>query len=376
MVGNLISKSPQAIKALATRRVSIECDRIPYQFNKVPLKKIFNWIRVEASMYKKPESTWGWPTHIQIEPTTRCNLRCALCPLTTGMNRPAGNMDFEVFKKLIDEIGSYLFLILLWDWGEPFLNPSIYKMITYAKQHDIKIVSSTNGHPFTCIEHANNAIHSGLDTLIFAVDGISQETYSYYRKGGDLELVLQGIRTLIARKSVLNSKTPIINLRFIAMRHNEHEIPALKEFASSIGVDVLSIKTLNPYREHEPASDEHTINFLPENRRYHRFKIARDGKTRIRLKRNPCKSLWNSPSIHWNGTVCSCTLDYNEKHILGDLNIDTFKNIWSGKTYRSLRSKFRAHWENIDICTQCTYAYEGGNCSSETIADIFFLNQK
>ena len=110
-------------------------------------------------------------------------------------------MDFNLYKKFIDEIGDYVFLILLWDWGEPFLNPSIYEMISYAKQKGIKLVSSTNGHLFKEKEQADKLIASGLDTIIFAVDGISQETYEPYRQGGSLESVLQGIRTVVAREA-------------------------------------------------------------------------------------------------------------------------------------------------------------------------------
>lgn len=218
MRGGLILKSCKAIKALVTRRMLIECDRISYQFHNVPLKKMFNWFRVETSIFMKPERPWGRPTHLQIEPITHCNLRCALCPVTKGMDRPAGHMDFNLFKKVIDEVGDYIFLILLWDWGEPFLNPSIYEMISYARHKGIRVVSSTNGHPFTQAEHADKVVRSGLDTLIVAMDGISQETYQRYRQRGDLESVFQGIRTIVARKQVLNSKTPLINLRFIVMK--------------------------------------------------------------------------------------------------------------------------------------------------------------
>ena len=59
MLGELISKPYKAIKALVTRRVLIECDCIPYQFEKVPLKKILNWIRIEASVFIKPGRPWG-----------------------------------------------------------------------------------------------------------------------------------------------------------------------------------------------------------------------------------------------------------------------------------------------------------------------------
>jgi hypothetical protein len=48
MLGYLMARSYQAIKALATRQVRIECDRIPYYFHNVPLKKILNWMVVET----------------------------------------------------------------------------------------------------------------------------------------------------------------------------------------------------------------------------------------------------------------------------------------------------------------------------------------
>lgn len=381
MPGGLILKPYKAIKALVTGRILIECDRIPYQFHNVPLKKILNWLRVETSIFIKPERPWGWPTHLQIEPTTHCNLRCALCPVTEGMDRPAGHMDFNLFKKVIDEIGDYIFLILLWDWGEPFLNPSIYEMIPYARHKGIRVVSSTNGHPFTQAEHVNKVVRSGLDTLIVAMDGISQETYQRYRQRGNLESVLQGIRAIVARKQVLNSKTPLINLRFIVMKHNEHEIPQLKNLAKSLGVDALTLKTLNPYcdatyAENRAIKKEEHDDFLPKDNRYRRFKYTGRGKNRIRLKRNPCKNLWNNPTIHWNGIVCPCTYDYNERYILADLKTDTFENVWFGTPYRNMRRQFRSDWEKINLCNECSYAYKGGSRINEIITDAFFFKPK
>jgi radical SAM protein with 4Fe4S-binding SPASM domain len=378
MLEGIVSKSYQAIKALTTRQVRIECDRIPYHFDNVPLIKLLNWLAVETSIYFKPGHPWGWPTHLQIEPTNRCNLRCALCPVTIGMDRPSGDMEFNLFKKIIDEIGDYVFLILLWDWGEPFLNPAIYEMISYAKKKGIKLVSSTNGHLFKKIEQADKLIASGLDSIIFAVDGISQETYELYRQGGSLESVLQGIRTVVTRKRILNSKTPFVNFRFIVMKHNEHEIPMLKRLAKSLGVNALTLKTLNPVNQDpysENPSEERIDNeFLPEDHHYHRFKYDSTGQNVIRVKSNPCKQIWNNPTIHWSGAVCRCTYDPKEKYILGNLKDDTFKNIWYGLSYRGLRRQFRRDWEELPLCRECSYAYEGGNCSREIIADAFFFN--
>lgn len=380
MFANLLLKILRVFRALITRKMTIDCDLIPFYFRRVPLKKLLNWIKAEVSIYFKPGKPWGMSTHLQVEPTTFCNLKCALCPLSGSMDRPVGNMDIGLFRKLIDEAGDYLFLVLLWDWGEPFLNPDIYEMIACARQKGVKVMSSTNGHLFARTEHADRVVRSGIDCLIFAIDGIIQETYELYRQGGNLETALQGIRNVVAVKRALNSKTPVVNLRFIVMKHNEHEIPKLKELAKDIGVDALTLKTLNPcsdniYGEKGVTTIESGSNFLPAKSSYRRFRYGPDGKTLVRVKNNPCKNLWNNPTVHWNGLVCPCTYDYNEKFVFGDLKTNTFRKIWSGAPYRNIRRRFRLDWEKVNICRNCSYAYEDGACGKAVIKQAFFFNR-
>jgi radical SAM protein with 4Fe4S-binding SPASM domain len=369
----ILGKILKAIKALVTRRVEIDLDRIVYVYEDVPLRKLINWILVEASIYFKPERPWGYPTHLQIEPADVCNLSCSGCPAAGGSGRRgSGRMDFAIFKKLIDEVGDYVFLILLWDWGEPFLNNSIYEMIAYARKKGIKVASSTNGNVITTPELADKLVRSGLDSIIIALDGMTIETYGRYRKGGDIERVKRCVRLIVERKRALNSAVPLINLRNVVMRHNEHEAPFLKELASELGADALTLKTMNPYCGGKTADNEE---FIPKNPRYRRFEYTQSGE-RVRVKKNPCKHLWNNPAVHADGSVCVCTFDASAKHAVGDLNAESFKDIWRGERMRGFRRAFAADWENIDICKECSYAYRGGNCSIETIAEAVFFEQK
>lgn len=378
MFSSVPAKIKKVLAALLLRRLTIECDRIPYTYTGLSYKKIFNWLRVEASLYAKPLKPWGWPTHFQIEPTNLCNLRCALCPVSGEMARPSGYLDVSLFKRLVDEAGPYCFLMLFWDWGEPFMHPGIFEMISYAKGRGIKVASSTNGHLFTSSDMAERVVLSGLDTLIFAVDGISQSTYETYRKNGDLETVLRGIKTVVERKKVLGSSVPLINFRFIVMKHNEHEVPYLKEFVEGLGVDVLTIKTLNPcadntYGEKTGSVSGKESDLLPSYTGYRRFRYGADGKTPVRLDTNPCKNLWNAPTIHCNGSVCPCTYDYNEKFVFGALSSMSFRQIWSSKEYQEMRRGFRAGSPDNYFCRECSYAFEGGNCIDETIASAHYF---
>ena len=53
-------------------------------------------------------------------------------------------MTFENFKKLVDEVGHYLFKINLYGFGEPLLFPETLEMIKYASKNNIGIGISSN----------------------------------------------------------------------------------------------------------------------------------------------------------------------------------------------------------------------------------------
>lgn len=138
----------------------------------------------------------------------------------------------------------------------------------------------------------------------------------------------------MARKRALNSATPFINLRFIVMEQNEHEIPQLMDLARSLGVDALTLKTLcTYYRDTDPMARVYT-ELLPKDFRFQRFTYSRSGRDRLRTSQNLCKRLWINPSIHWNSTICSCFFDPREENVLGSLKRDIFKTIWWGPAYR------------------------------------------
>jgi radical SAM protein with 4Fe4S-binding SPASM domain len=370
----------KVLRTLVTRSLTIQSDSIPYHYENLSYKKIFNWIRTEAAIYLKRIDPWGWPTHVQLEPTSLCNLRCALCPVTTGLHRKTGNMEYELFKKFLDEVGDYLLLIMFWDWGEPLINPRIYEMIKLAKDRGIKTVTSTNAHLLANRENAEKLVHSGLDTLIVAIDGITQEAYTKYRKSGNVKTVIEGIRCVLEARKKIKTKNPLVNMRFIPMRHNEHELSKMINLATEMGVDVLSVKTLNPASNDmynlNRDNRETNLEFLPiapDLRRFH-YKEDKDGPGRVR--RHPfCKNPWNAPTVHWDGTISPCTYDYEERFPFGRLGEKTFKEIWFDAPYKEFRTRLRRKWPHVVMCGNCSYAFEGGSCWNETIAKLYY-NQR
>ena len=77
-----------------------------------------------------------FPSHLDIETTAECNLKCPMCPRTTMMTRPTGHMSMELFRRVIDEAGKHeLELVWLHLFGEPLLNPKFVDYIRYAKRY-------------------------------------------------------------------------------------------------------------------------------------------------------------------------------------------------------------------------------------------------
>jgi pyruvate-formate lyase-activating enzyme len=212
------------------------------------------------------------------------HLRCALCPLADGLERPLGQMDLETFCGMLDQTGNYLFSLYLWNWGKPFLNPEAYKMIAYARQKGVKVISSTNGHPFADGKEAEKLVESGIDVIIFSMDGATQNNYEQYRRGGQLSTVLKGIENVLACKRLAGAERPSTVLQFLVTKHNEREISPLKEMARELGVDLLVLKTINPYlldpygQKGEQASNSSKA-LLPENPVYRRFPARGDEST-------------------------------------------------------------------------------------------------
>ena len=106
-------------------------------------------------------------------------------------------MDIELFNKVMKELGPYLYNINLYFQGEPMLHPMFFTFLRNCR--DIHTTVSTNGH-FLSEENAEKIVKSGLNKLIVSLDGIDQETYSLYRKNGDINNVIEGIKNVSEAK--------------------------------------------------------------------------------------------------------------------------------------------------------------------------------
>ncbi|MBT1704279.1 SPASM domain-containing protein [Chryseosolibacter indicus] len=301
-----------------------------------------------SRLINKPSIT-GLPISISIEPTTSCNLRCPECPSgLRSFTRPTGMLQQSLFESTIDQLADTLTYLTFYFQGEPYLHPSFLKMVNYASQRGIYTATSTNGH-FLKDEAAKATVQSGLDRLIISIDGTTQETYQSYRVGGSLEKVLEGTRNIIKWKRMLRSLSPHIVFQFLVVKPNEHQINEVYRLAEELGVDQVVLKTAQIYN-YENGSD-----LIPSIEKYSRYKRNNDSSYSIKNElHNNCWKMWHSCVITWDGKVVPCCFDKDGKHVLGDLQKQSFEEIWKGEPYNAFRKSLMKSRAEIEICKNCT----------------------
>ncbi len=311
------------------------------------------WSSYQQSRSKGIPLMKGLPLGVSIEPTTSCNLRCPECPSgLRSFTRPTGMLKEIVFSNVIDQLSPVLMNLTFYFQGEPYLNPKFLDMVSYSSSKNIFTSTSTNAHYLT-EESSRKTVESGLDRLIISIDGVSQETYEQYRIGGQLSKVLEGTRNILAWKKKLKSRTPHVVFQFLVVRANEKDILRLYALAKEMGVDEVKLKTAQIY------DFENGSNLIPENPKYSRYQKNEDGLFSIKNPLlNQCWKMWSSCVITWDGKVVPCCFDKDAKHVMGDVNTQSFEEIWINEPYQEFRQSILRSRSEIEICKNCSEGLE------------------
>lgn len=319
---------------------------------------------VDNKMYEDFSKFQALPYRVDIEPTTRCFLRCRYCQVPFWDRKELKDLDFVTFKKFLNKMPQLL-EVKLQGQGEPLLNEELFQMVTYAAEKNIIVRFNTNGMLLTP-EINQKIVQSGLFELRISLDGASSLMNQKMRSGMDYERVIKNIKNLIKIRG--NNHFPFINIWTLITKHNYHEIVHLVKLCHEIGVDGLKIQTKLSTRDDSGIEakvkndtvDLHEETFLTylEQATLYAKKVDLDFEVQTnkwRSEKNHCWWLWNSAYISSEGYVVPCCIISNpEKIHFGNILEQDFKDIWFGETYQ----KFREDTLKLNINPLCTWCYD------------------
>ncbi len=272
-----------------------------------------------------------FPTHLDIEISSLCQLNCPMCYTTTDYYKKRvkkGLLDYDLYKRIINECRRYPIYSIRFSWrGEPLLHPRVIDMLRYAKKAGIKEVSFlTNGGKLDR-DLIDALIINGLDWITVSFDGL-YGVYEYYRKPLKFEDTVAKLKQLQRRKKELGIAKPVLKVQTV-WDAIESDPDGYFQFMSEIADEVAF----------NPVKDKHY---------YKEFSLENFKKDYV------CPRLWQRMYISSSGNMGFCLSDVYEDMVIGNVRDMGVHEAWNSEAFRKIRQRHRDHARfDYLICRRC-----------------------
>lgn len=292
------------------------------------------------------------PFIVNIDPSDRCNFQCKFCPtgdrelMKNTCGRNYGNMDFETYKKVIDDLCQFenkVKVIRLYKDGEPLLNPRFADMVRYAKESGCceRVDTTTNASLLTP-ERSLAIIDAGLDRINISVEGVTEKQYQDFA-GYSLKFAeyVENIRFFYENKKQCEV---LVKINGDIISEEEKQI-----FLDTFG-DISDYIYIEHVMECWPTFE---ITKVDVNQS---FGIYGQEINEVLV----CPYVFYSMYVNSNGTVSLCFLDWHRKLLIGDVAKESMKDIWNGEKLKEYRKMFlRGERKEHPVCGNCGQMKQG-----------------
>lgn len=286
------------------------------------------------------------PFTIYIDPSSACNFKCNFCchSMNEEQIKKSGFkpkiMDFKLFKSVIDQMKCFpnkVKMLSLFLNGEPLLNKKLLDMIAYARDSKVadRIFLTTNGSLLTK-ELNRKLINSGIDEILISVEALDVKMYREIA-GIDIDYdkFLDNISDLYK-----NKKDCKVFVKIVDTAIKEGETEKFHNMFDHI-CDLAYIEPVMPVFE---GVDYSNIKIPKENRINKQVEI--------------CTRPFFTMTVHSNGNVGCCIVDYSEGIVFGNIKNESLVNIWNGEKLNDFRMiHLKKQKNNLNVCKQCSSPY-------------------
>ncbi|MBI4518495.1 MAG: radical SAM protein [Deltaproteobacteria bacterium] len=278
------------------------------------------------------------PFELCVDVSNKCNLQCPYCPTGRGESgRPRGNVSYELFCRILDELGPYAYKLELFNWGEAFFNPELPRLVAYAAGKRVRTLISSNLSFRLKEEDVRALIAGGLSYLTASVDGSEQQSYEAYRRGGKFGLVMDNLRLFVRLRRELGADYPKIYWRYLVFAHNEGKVGEARALAQELGLDDFVAEA----GLHEDPSwapqGSYQLDYLD-------------------IHPNRCVWLWNKAVFHWDGGLASCCQGFHQHDDFAQFRPGQFRRLWNNDKFVAARRIWTEPESPLPpghFCTRC-----------------------
>ena len=296
----------------------------------------------------------------QMELTYRCNLRCVHCYTDCYNERDYSPRELTLAEilRILDDMADLGILWLNFTGGEVFMRKDFFETYEYAARKGFILTIFTNATLFTevVIERLTRNPPFFLDISCHSVD---EEAFDRFTQvPGSFRKFLEGLRLLKASGLPFRLKTK-------AMTWNKEEIPQIKAFVESFGLEFGFTTSLSPRLNGDLSplayrlspQEIHDLE-VAEDQRIEESETCLDGQNQAQeLLATPPPRLYRcgcaTNTIHINawGELGTCSLEYERRASLRTYSLKEA----IAKVFCEVRS---LHYQTDSPCRTCdVYAY-------------------
>lgn len=329
----------------------------------------FGALKAAAS---KPEKVRQHPLHIQLEPTTFCNLECKMC-IRNDVLEKERHLSFDDFLKIFHSIKPKK--ITFAGAGEPTLNPMLADMIRYAADHGVSAMISSN--LTTSFSVLKKIALSGLKVMKISIDAANKETYKAIRGSDFFDRIIESVKAI--NKLREEGKKPIPELRFdfVILKENAGELRDVINLAGELKIGIVYFRVLQSTGLDDDRYKSLTCNFdievlknnINQARKLSYKKGLRTNLEELQKDFLHLEGIYSSRNGNYNNKICllpwlqafisvegdispCCALYTNMKMSMGNVLKEAFDDVWNGEKYRKLRRDFKKGVK-YSICRDC-----------------------
>ena len=291
----------------------------------------------------------AYPTLVLLGPHTTCNYRCVFCE-NCNMKHKTNSLDKFLtpdIQKLIENATT----VDISGYGEIISNPDFKKIVGLMNNYNRKFSMSTNGALLTK-DVVDFLADSSLSLLNVSLNSLNPETYTYLSGGnGQLDKVLENLEYLWSIKRKFS-----VCVSLVITDQTMYEFETFVNYAHKHKIEHLRFSplttTIENYPEKIVIKDEAKYKTLLKEAQ----KLAETLELRLqspnldKLPRNvvdksTCQAPANMVCIdHNNDVIPCCWLGYGEhKLVMGNLDNQSFDEIWNSEKYTEFRSSVNTH---------------------------------
>lgn len=196
-----------------------------------------------------------FPSRLFVEVTSRCNLRCAMCPKQAPGGRDhEGDMDEATFVRLAPAFPRLETLVLN-GVGEALLHPRLERFVELARRDmppESRIGFQTNGQLVTPAS-ASALARAGVDRVCVSADAVDPGDFERLRAGGRQEAAESALGDLFEASRAVG-RPVALGVESVVMRENVGQLPELVRWAARHHAEFVIVTHMLPYAEEMAAS--------------------------------------------------------------------------------------------------------------------------